>query len=86
MKNIKWYKIGVLVFMVWMINSLTEIKLGGFKPYAIAMIGFIIVVCSMSCSSSRHTLNKTQRKVERVTTPSKQFAIVNNQIIIFENN
>ena len=86
MKNIKWHKIGLIAFSIWMINSLTEIKLGGFRPYAIAMLLFILTVSLMSCSSTKYSYNKTKKKVERMTTPSKQYAFVNNQIVVFENN
>jgi hypothetical protein len=86
MKNIKWYKIGVLVFMVWMINSLAQIKLHGFRPYAIAMITFTIIVCSIGCSSAKPTTNKSKNKVTKMTSGSPQYAFSNNQIVIFENN
>jgi hypothetical protein len=99
MKNIKWHKFGIVAFSIWMLNGIAQIKLGGFKPYAIAMITFIIIVCSMSSCSvvkTSHrpckplnkalTLNKTRQKVERMTNPNRQFLVVNNEIIMFENN
>jgi hypothetical protein len=39
-----------------------------------------------SCSSAKPTRNKAKERAKRVMTPRPQFAIVNNQIIIFENN
>jgi hypothetical protein len=38
------------------------------------------------CSSSKSTRNKTREKAQKMTTPYPQYAIINNQIIIFENN
>lgn len=86
MKNFKWHKLGLVAFSIWMINSLVEIKLGSFRPLFYVMIAFIIMLASMSCSSSRHTLNKTKQKTDKMVTPHKQYAFVNNQIIMFENN
>ena len=39
-----------------------------------------------SCSSAKPTRSKAKERAKRMTTPRPQFAIVNNQIIIFENN
>ena len=86
MKNIKWHKFTAVAFCIWMINSLVQIKLQGFRPYAIAMITFIIVVCSVGCSSAKPTTNKTKNKVAKMTSGSSQYAFINNEIIIFENN
>ena len=86
MKNIKWHKLGLVAFSIWMINLLAEIKLGSFKPLLYVMVAFIIMLASMSCSSSKHTLNKTKQKSEKMITPSKQYAFINNQILIFQNN
>jgi predicted component of type VI protein secretion system len=38
------------------------------------------------CSSSKPTRNKASERAKRMMTPRPQYAFVNNQIIIFENN
>ena len=86
MKNIKWHKFTAVALCIWMINSLAQIKLQGFRPYAIAMIAFIIIVSSIGCSSAKPTTNKTKNKVTKMTSGSSQYAFINNEIIIFENN
>jgi PBP1b-binding outer membrane lipoprotein LpoB len=45
----------------------------------------LLAVAMSSCSTTKYSYNKTQKRVERMTTPSKQYAFINNQIIIFEN-
>jgi len=56
-----------------------------FRPYAIAFALFFIWLSLQSCGSS-HTVSqsKTQKYYDKMVQ-RKQFAIVNNQIIIFEN-
>jgi len=39
-----------------------------------------------SCSSAKPTRNKAKERSKRMMTPRPQYAFVNNQIIIFENN
>jgi hypothetical protein len=39
-----------------------------------------------SCSSSKPTRSKAKERAKKVMTPRPQYAFVNNQIIIFENN
>jgi len=39
-----------------------------------------------SCSSAKPTRNRAKERSKRMMTPRPQYAIVNNQIIIFENN
>jgi Fe2+ or Zn2+ uptake regulation protein len=57
-----------------------------FRPYAIALVLFVIWLTCQSCGSSRTVAkSKTQKYFDKVVQ-HKQFAIVNNQIIIFENN
>jgi hypothetical protein len=53
----------------------------------VAFIIFIAIIMSViGCSSSREVAkSKTQKYYDKVVQ-HKQFAIVNNQIIIFENN
>jgi hypothetical protein len=95
MKKLVWE---VKAFTIWGVNGIAEIKLGGFKPYMYAMLLFILVVCMSSCSvmKTSHrpckplnkalTLNKTRQKVERMTNPDRQFIVINNELIMFENN
>jgi hypothetical protein len=40
----------------------------------------------VSCSSAKPTRNRAKERAKRVVTPRPQYAFVNNQIIIFENN
>ena len=57
-----------------------------FRPYAIAIALFFIWLSCQSCGSHRElTQNKTQKYYDKIIQ-HKQFAIVNNQIIMFENN
>jgi hypothetical protein len=57
-----------------------------FRPYAIAIALFFIWLSCQSCGSSRElTQSKTQKYYDKMVQ-RKQFAIVNNQIIIFEND
>jgi hypothetical protein len=57
-----------------------------FRPYAIAITLFLIWVTCQSCGSSREVAkNKTQKYYDKMIQ-HKQFAVVNNRIIIFENN
>lgn len=66
----------------------------------VAKIGLIILWVAFmysltSCGSTYHrqckplnkalTLNKTRQKVEKMINPNRQFIVVNNEIIIFEN-
>ena len=39
-----------------------------------------------ACSSAKPTRNKASERAKRMMTPRPQYAFVNNQIIIFENN
>ena len=41
---------------------------------------------SMSGCSSTHYRNKVKEKTRKITSNRPQYAFVNNQIIIFENN
>ena len=46
-----------------------------------------ILLGSLSgCSSIKTTRNKTMERAQKMTTPHPQYAFINNQIIIFENN
>ncbi len=57
-----------------------------FRPYAIALALFFIWLTCQSCGSSHQVAkSKTQKYYDKMVQ-HKQFAIVNNQIIIFENN
>jgi hypothetical protein len=56
-----------------------------FRPYAIALALFCIWLTLQSCGSSHIvSKSKTQKYYDKMVH-RKQFAIVNNQIIMFEN-
>ena len=67
-------------------KKIHNIKLYGFRPYLIAIVAFLLMIASMSCSSSKFGTNKSKVRVEKISNPKPQYAIINNQIIIFENN
>jgi hypothetical protein len=46
----------------------------------------IILGTLSSCSSSKPTRSKVRERAERMTNSRPQYAFINNQIIIFENN
>ena len=98
MKNIKWHKFGIVAFSIWMLNGVIEFVSGPFRTYFASIMMFLIIIAMSSCSvvKTSHrpckplnkalTLNKTRQKVERMTNPNRQFLVVNNEIIMFENN
>ena len=49
-------------------------------------LAFLIIIACMSCSSSKFGTNKSKVRVEKMVDHKPQYAIINNQIIIFENN
>ena len=53
----------------------------------LVILGVLFMLALTSCKASNKgvTLNKTRQKVERMTNPNRQFIVVNNQIIMFEN-
>lgn len=86
MKNIKWHQFALVAFLIWMVNYIVQIKLQDFRPYLVAMVLFVVMLFSMSCSSNKFGTNKARIRVERMVNPKPQYAFYNNQIIIFENN
>ena len=54
----------------------------------LVILGVLFMLALTSCSASNKgvTLNKTRQKVETMTNPNRQFIVVNNQLIMFENN
>lgn len=74
MKKIKWHKFTLIALIIWAVNSIAEIKIGAFKPYAWALIAFTILVMTTSCSSSGWSCKKRyvqtpKEKLEKVTKP-----------------
>ena len=74
MKKIKWHRFTLVAFLIWVINSIAEIKLGGFRPFAWALMAFTILVMTASCSSSGWSCKKRyvqtpKEKLEKVTKP-----------------
>jgi hypothetical protein len=57
-----------------------------FRPYAIAIALFLVWLTCQSCQSTQQVAkSKTQKYYDKVIQ-HRQYAIVNNQIIIFKNN
>jgi uncharacterized protein YcfL len=50
------------------------------------LLAILTISLCIGCSSAKPSISKTKQKVARMTTNKPQYAIVNNQIIIFENN
>jgi hypothetical protein len=50
------------------------------------LLAILTISLCIGCSSAKPTTNKVQQKATKMTTNKPQYAIVNNQIIIFENN
>jgi hypothetical protein len=63
MKNIKWHKFFIVALFVWVANSIASIKVNReFKPYAIAILLFFIVIVFESCGSSCSRTKRYWRK------------------------
>lgn len=86
MKNIKWHKFGLVAFLIWFANGSINIISGPFRTYFAAIMMFLIIITMSSCSTTKYSYSKTRQKVERMTNPHRQFIVVNNQIIMFENS
>ena len=87
MKKIKWHKFTLIALIIWSINSIAEIKVGAFKPYAWALIAFAILVLTSSCSTTHYNYNQAKRKADKMTNNHRQeYVYLNNQIVMFENN
>lgn len=95
MKKLVWE---VKAFAIWGVNGICSIVIGPFKTYFASIMMFLIIIAMSSCSvmKTSHrpckplnkalTLNKTRQKVERMTNPDRQFIVINNELIMFENN
>jgi hypothetical protein len=93
MKKINWYKFTIVAFSIWLVNKIASIRLGSFTPHFIAIVLFIIIVLVSSCASYASKLatakapaRATKLLDKKYQASRSQYAFVNNQIIIFENN
>jgi branched-subunit amino acid permease len=73
MKKIKWHKFLIVAFMIWAGNKVVAVIGGVFRPYAIAIILFLIIIifesCGSHCSRSinywrNHSLRYLQTKIK----------------------
>ena len=95
MKKINWYKFTVVAFSIWLINKIASIRLGSFTPHFIAIVLFLILLattasCASHCSQT-HELVRTPARATKLLDKKyqasrSQYAFINGQIIIFENN
>jgi branched-subunit amino acid permease len=74
MKKVKWHKFLVVAFMIWAGNKVVALIGGVFRPYAIAIILFLIIVIFESCSSCGRSKRywKNHRCVEHTQTFKNQ--------------
>jgi len=87
MKKIKWHKFGLIAFLIWFINGSINIISGPFRAYFASIMMFLIIIIMSSCSSVHYKQNQAKKKADKmIVNTQRQFAVVNNQIIIFENN
>lgn len=83
MKKFKLHKTFVGALTIWLANGLC----GPFKTYFAAIMMFLLFICLSSCSSTHYSNRQIRKKADKmVKSVQQQYAIVNNQIIIFENN
>jgi len=94
MKKINWYKFTVVAFSIWLVNKIASIRLGSFTPHFVAMVLFLILLATTASCSSHTSKFSTTKAPARATklldkkyqASRSQYAFINNQIIIFENN
>ena len=74
MKKVKWHKFLIVAFMIWAGNKVVAFIGGVFRPYAIAIILFLIIVIFESCSSCGRTKRywRNHRCVEHTTFKNNQ--------------
>jgi len=83
MKKLKLHKTFLGALSIWLANGLC----GPFRTYFAAIMMFLIVIGLSSCSSTHYSHSRARKKADKmVSNAHQQYAIVNNQIIIFENN
>jgi hypothetical protein len=89
MKKIKWHKFTIVAFLIWCCNKFMDIVNAIFKPYAIAIVLFLIVIlfesCGSSCSRNKRYWRK-HRCVELKQPQPKQYVVSNYQIKLKQNN
>jgi hypothetical protein len=85
MKKIKWHKFTIVAFLIWCGNKISGI----FRPYAIAILLFLIVILFESCGSSCKRTKRYWRKhrcVEVKQPQPKQYIVSNYRIALKQNN
>ncbi|HMS90838.1 MAG TPA: hypothetical protein PKC87_01330 [Candidatus Absconditabacterales bacterium] len=82
MKKLKLHKTFIGAMLIWFAN----IMCGPFKTYFAAIMMFLIFIAFSSCSSTNHyNYSRAKKKADKmVKSAQQQYAIVNNQIIIFQ--
>jgi hypothetical protein len=50
------------------------------------IVTLVLILACTSCSSCKFGTNRSKVRVEKLVNPKPQYAVINNQIIIFENN
>ena len=85
MKKVKWHKFTIVAFLIWCGNKVMAIVGGVFKPYAIAIVLFLIIILFESCGSSctkTHRYWRNHRCVERKQPIQKLYRVTNNKIVM----
>lgn len=83
MKKLKLHKTFLGAFTIWSANRLC----GPFRTYFAAIMMFLVIVMLSGCASNQYSHSKARKRADKMTNPQqRQYAFVNNQIIIFENN
>ena len=89
MKKIKWHKFLIVAFLIWCGNKVMAIFSGIFRPYAMAILLFLIVILFESCGSSCKRTKRYWRKhrcVEVKQPQPKQYIVSNYRIALKQNN
>ena len=77
MKKVKWHKFLIVAFMIWAGNKVVAVIGGVFRPYAIAIILFLIIIIFESCGSHCSRTKRywrNHRCVEHTTFNNNQIA------------
>jgi len=84
MKKVKWHKFTIVAFLIWCGNKISGI----FRPYAIAILLFLIVILFESCSSCGRNKRywRNHRCVELIQPQPKQQIVSNYRINLYQNN